>query len=110
MNSTEVIEEVQCSEEREESDQDSAIYESKSVEDYPIEKITAFFEVSEVHTHLPHYSEDCYNLINIKNCIMCKTKPAKGKGYTSGEAFFTSILMNDVEAKVNLDTGAFSPV
>ncbi|MBW0563172.1 hypothetical protein O181_102887 [Austropuccinia psidii MF-1] len=57
--------------------------------------------------HLPPYSDDCYNLINIKNDRMCKTKPTKGKGYTSGASCITSILMNDVEAKVNLDTGAF---
>ncbi|MBW0476215.1 hypothetical protein O181_015930 [Austropuccinia psidii MF-1] len=38
---------------------------------------------------------------------MCKTKPARGKGYTSGESCNTLVLMNDVEAKVNLDTGEF---
>ncbi|MBW0513278.1 hypothetical protein O181_052993 [Austropuccinia psidii MF-1] len=38
---------------------------------------------------------------------MCKTKPARGKGYTAGASCITSVLMNDVESKVNLDTGAF---
>ncbi|MBW0585280.1 hypothetical protein O181_124995 [Austropuccinia psidii MF-1] len=38
---------------------------------------------------------------------MCKTKPARGKGYTAGASCITSILMNDIEAKVNLDTGEF---
>ncbi|MBW0587213.1 hypothetical protein O181_126928 [Austropuccinia psidii MF-1] len=38
---------------------------------------------------------------------MCKTKPARGKGYTAGASCITSILMNDIEAKVSLDTGAF---
>ncbi|MBW0567539.1 hypothetical protein O181_107254 [Austropuccinia psidii MF-1] len=38
---------------------------------------------------------------------MCKTKPARGTGYTSGASCITSILINDTEAKVNLDTGAF---
>ncbi|MBW0500297.1 hypothetical protein O181_040012 [Austropuccinia psidii MF-1] len=38
---------------------------------------------------------------------MCKTKPARGKGSTSGASCITSVLMNDIEAKVNLDTGAF---
>ncbi|MBW0551883.1 hypothetical protein O181_091598 [Austropuccinia psidii MF-1] len=38
---------------------------------------------------------------------MCKTKPARGKGYTAGASCITSILMNGIEAKVNLDTGAF---
>ncbi|MBW0550542.1 hypothetical protein O181_090257 [Austropuccinia psidii MF-1] len=72
-----------------------------------IDNITAFFEVTEVHTHLPLYSEDCYNLINIQDARMCKTKPARGKGYTSGASGITSVLINDVEAKINLDTGAF---
>ncbi|MBW0469950.1 hypothetical protein O181_009665 [Austropuccinia psidii MF-1] len=38
---------------------------------------------------------------------MCKTKPARGKGYTCGASCITSILINDTEAKVNLDTRAF---
>ncbi|MBW0542877.1 hypothetical protein O181_082592 [Austropuccinia psidii MF-1] len=38
---------------------------------------------------------------------MCKTKPARGKGYTAGASFITSILINDTEAKVRLDTGEF---
>ncbi|MBW0478858.1 hypothetical protein O181_018573 [Austropuccinia psidii MF-1] len=38
---------------------------------------------------------------------MCETKPAKGKGYAAGASCITSVLMNDIEAKVNWDTGAF---
>ncbi|MBW0478366.1 hypothetical protein O181_018081 [Austropuccinia psidii MF-1] len=52
VNEVEVNEEVQCAEEKEESDLDSAVSEDSTVEDYPIENITAFFEVTEVHTHL----------------------------------------------------------
>ncbi|MBW0541395.1 hypothetical protein O181_081110 [Austropuccinia psidii MF-1] len=107
INEVQVIEQAHCTEEKEESDHDSAISEETPVEDYPIENITAFFEVTEVHTHLPHYSEDFYNLINIQDARMCKTKPARGKGYTAGASCFTSVLMNDIEYKVNLDTGAF---
>ncbi|MBW0542081.1 hypothetical protein O181_081796 [Austropuccinia psidii MF-1] len=101
------INEVQCTEEKEESDLDSAVSEDTPVEDYPIENITAFFEVTEVHTHLPQYSEDCHNLINIQDSRMCRTKPARGKGYTAGASCITLILMNDIGAKVNLDTRAF---
>ncbi|MBW0572234.1 hypothetical protein O181_111949, partial [Austropuccinia psidii MF-1] len=101
------IGEVHCTEEKEESDQDSAISEDTPVEEYPIENITAFFEVTEVHTHLPQYSEDCYNLINIQDARMCKTKPARGNFYTAGASCITSVLMNDIETKANLDTGAF---
>ncbi|MBW0583017.1 hypothetical protein O181_122732 [Austropuccinia psidii MF-1] len=105
INEAQVIEGIQCNEEKEDSDQDSAVSEDTPVEDYPIKNITDFFEVKEVHTYLPQYSEDCYNLINIQDSRMCKTKPARGKGYTAGSSCITSILMNDIEAKVNLDTG-----
>ncbi|MBW0494631.1 hypothetical protein O181_034346 [Austropuccinia psidii MF-1] len=107
INEVQVIEEAQCTEEKDKYDLDSAVSEHTPVEDYPIENITAFFEVTEVQTHLPHYSEDCHNLINIQDAILCKTKPARGKGYTYGASCITSILINDIEAKVNLDTGAF---
>ncbi|MBW0522309.1 hypothetical protein O181_062024 [Austropuccinia psidii MF-1] len=80
INEFQVIEEFQCNEEKEESDLDSAVSEDTPVEDYPIENLTAFFEVTEIHTHLPQYSEDCHNLINIQASIMCKTKPARAKG------------------------------
>ncbi|MBW0554829.1 hypothetical protein O181_094544 [Austropuccinia psidii MF-1] len=48
------INEAQCNEDKEESDLDSAVSEDTPVEDYPIENITAFFEVTEVHTYFPH--------------------------------------------------------
>ncbi|MBW0534018.1 hypothetical protein O181_073733 [Austropuccinia psidii MF-1] len=80
INEVQVIEEVQFTEEKEEFDLDSAVSEDTSVENYPIENITDFFEVTQVHTHLPQYSEDCHNLINIQDVAMCKTKPARGKG------------------------------
>ncbi|MBW0555111.1 hypothetical protein O181_094826 [Austropuccinia psidii MF-1] len=89
INEVQVIEEVQCTEEKEESDLDSEVSEDTLVEDYPIENITAFFEVTEVHTHLPQYSEDFHNLINIQDSRICKTKPARGEGYTAGASCIT---------------------
>ncbi|MBW0529030.1 hypothetical protein O181_068745 [Austropuccinia psidii MF-1] len=84
INEVQVIEEFQCTEEKEESHLDSAVSEDTPVEDYPIENIIAFFEVTGVHTHFPQYSEDCHNLINIQDARMCKPKPARGEGYTAG--------------------------
>ncbi|MBW0567008.1 hypothetical protein O181_106723 [Austropuccinia psidii MF-1] len=107
INEVQVIEVVQCTEEKEESDLNSAVCEDKPVKEYPIENITASFEVTEVHTHLPEYSEHCHNLIKVQDFRMCKAKPARGKGYTAGESCIKSILINDIEARVYLDTGAF---
>ncbi|MBW0555951.1 hypothetical protein O181_095666 [Austropuccinia psidii MF-1] len=47
------INEVQFTEEKEAYDLDYAVSEDTPVEDYPIENITALFEVAEVHTHSP---------------------------------------------------------
>ncbi|MBW0523672.1 hypothetical protein O181_063387 [Austropuccinia psidii MF-1] len=74
INEVQVIEEVQCTEGKEESDLDSAVSEDTPVEDYTIENITAFFDVTEAHTHWPQYSEDCHNLINIQDARMCAIK------------------------------------
>ncbi|MBW0492766.1 hypothetical protein O181_032481 [Austropuccinia psidii MF-1] len=107
INEVGVIKEVQCTEEGEVSDLDYAVSEDIPVEDYPIENFTAFFEATEVHTHFPQYSQDCHNMINIQDARMCKFKPARGKGYTSEASCITSILINDIEARVNLHTGEF---
>ncbi|MBW0518080.1 hypothetical protein O181_057795 [Austropuccinia psidii MF-1] len=85
INSVQVIEEVQFTEEKGESDLDSAVSEDTPVGYYPIENITAFFEVTEVHNHFPQFSKE----------------------YTAGAFCITSILMNDIEARVNLYTGEF---
>ncbi|MBW0591657.1 hypothetical protein O181_131372 [Austropuccinia psidii MF-1] len=107
INEAQVIEEGQCTEGKEESDLDSSVSEDTPVEDYTVENITVFFEVTEVPTHLPLYREDFHKLINFQDARMCQTKPARGKGYTSGASCMKSILMNGIEAKVNLHTGAF---
>ncbi|MBW0566237.1 hypothetical protein O181_105952 [Austropuccinia psidii MF-1] len=72
-----------------------------------IENINDAFEVTEVHTHLPQYSDEGTDLINVQDAKMKRTKPARGKGYTSGSSCITNIVINNKEAKINLDSGAF---
>ncbi|MBW0570701.1 hypothetical protein O181_110416 [Austropuccinia psidii MF-1] len=107
INKFQVIEEFQSTEEKEESDLDAEVSEDTPVTDFPIEIITAVFEVTEVHINLPQYSEDRHNLINIQDSRVCTTKHAKGQGYAAGASCITSILINDIEPRVNVDTGAF---
>ncbi|MBW0588944.1 hypothetical protein O181_128659 [Austropuccinia psidii MF-1] len=47
------------------------------------------------------------DLIHVKDAKMQKTKPSRGKVYTAGEAFITNIVINNREAKLHLDSGAF---
>ncbi|MBW0564614.1 hypothetical protein O181_104329 [Austropuccinia psidii MF-1] len=47
------------------------------------------------------------DLIHVKDAKMQKTKPARGKGYTGGSSCITNIVINNKEARIHLDSGAF---
>ncbi|MBW0558464.1 hypothetical protein O181_098179 [Austropuccinia psidii MF-1] len=81
--------------------------EEELPEDHSIENINVSFVVTEVHTHLPQYSDECMDLIHVQDAKMQKPKPARGKGYTAGSSCITNIVINNTEAKIHLDSGAF---
>ncbi|MBW0561925.1 hypothetical protein O181_101640 [Austropuccinia psidii MF-1] len=72
-----------------------------------IENINVSFEVTEVHTHLPQYSDECMDLIHVQEFKMQKPKPARGKGYTAGSSCITNIVTNNIVDKIHLASGAF---
>ncbi|MBW0545574.1 hypothetical protein O181_085289 [Austropuccinia psidii MF-1] len=89
-------------------DSDSEPCEEEEVPDeLIIEIINVSIEVRELHTHLPQYSDECMDLINVQDAKMQKTKPARGKGYTAGGSCITNIVIKNREAKLHLDSGAF---
>ncbi|MBW0563827.1 hypothetical protein O181_103542 [Austropuccinia psidii MF-1] len=81
--------------------------EEELQDDLKIENINVSFEVTEVHTQLPQYSDDCMDLIHVHDAEMQKIKPARGKGYTAGSSCIVNIVINNREAKIHLDSGAF---
>ncbi|MBW0562658.1 hypothetical protein O181_102373 [Austropuccinia psidii MF-1] len=81
--------------------------EEELPDELSIENINVSFEVTEVHTHLPQYSDECMDLIHVQDAKMQKTKPARGKGYTAGSSCITNIVINNKEAKIHLYSGAF---
>ncbi|MBW0564100.1 hypothetical protein O181_103815 [Austropuccinia psidii MF-1] len=83
--------------------------EEEIPDELSIENINVSLNVTEVHTHLPQYSDECIDLIHVQDAIMKKTKPARGKGYTVGASCITNIVINKREAKLHLDSGAFFP-
>ncbi|MBW0586216.1 hypothetical protein O181_125931 [Austropuccinia psidii MF-1] len=54
--------------------------EEELPDELSVENINVSFEVMEVHTHLPQYSDECMDLIYVQDSKMQKTKPARGKG------------------------------
>ncbi|MBW0539620.1 hypothetical protein O181_079335 [Austropuccinia psidii MF-1] len=81
--------------------------EEELPEELSIENINVSFEVREVHTHLPQYSDECMDLIHVKDAKIQKTKPARGKGYTAGSSCITNIVINNREAKRHFDSALF---
>ncbi|MBW0490094.1 hypothetical protein O181_029809 [Austropuccinia psidii MF-1] len=89
-------------------DSDSEPSEEEEVPDeLSIENIKVSLEVTEVHTDLPQYIDECMDLIHVQDAKIQKAKPARGKGYTAGESCVTHIVINNMEAKLHLDSGAF---
>ncbi|MBW0476955.1 hypothetical protein O181_016670 [Austropuccinia psidii MF-1] len=89
-------------------DSDSEPSEEEEIPDeFSIKNINVSFEFTEVHTHLSQYSNECMDLIHVQDAKMQKTKPVRGKGYTAGASCITNIVINNREAKLDLDSGAF---
>ncbi|MBW0521047.1 hypothetical protein O181_060762 [Austropuccinia psidii MF-1] len=63
--------------------------EEELPDELSIENINVSFEVTEVHTHLLQYSDECMDFIHVQDAKMQKTKPAIGKGYTAGSSCIT---------------------
>ncbi|MBW0541162.1 hypothetical protein O181_080877 [Austropuccinia psidii MF-1] len=68
-----------------------------------IESINVSFEVTEVNNHLHQFSDECMDLIHVKYTEMQIAKPARVKVYTDGSSRITNIVVNNKEAKINLD-------
>ncbi|MBW0536405.1 hypothetical protein O181_076120, partial [Austropuccinia psidii MF-1] len=81
--------------------------EEELPDELSIENINVSFEVTEAHTHLPQYSDECKDLIHVQDAKMQETNTARGKGYTAGSSCITNIVTNNREAKIHLDSGAF---
>ncbi|MBW0505253.1 hypothetical protein O181_044968 [Austropuccinia psidii MF-1] len=47
------------------------------------------------------------DLINVQDAKMQKTKTSRGRGYSDGSSCITNIVINNREAKLHLDSGAF---
>ncbi|MBW0505898.1 hypothetical protein O181_045613 [Austropuccinia psidii MF-1] len=89
-----------------ESDSEPSEEEELS-EKLSIENINVSFEVTEVHTHLQQYRDECMDFINVQDAKIQKIKPPRGKVYTAESSFITNIVTNNKEAKINFDSGAF---
>ena len=64
----------------------------------------------ECDNHLPQEWTSGKEVTNISEARLMKTKPSRGKGYTAGKSNITSVIFNDQEADLLLDSGAFCSI
>ncbi|MBW0508653.1 hypothetical protein O181_048368 [Austropuccinia psidii MF-1] len=110
-----IINEIEIVKDDTKETNDFSVHESDSEpseeEEFPdelnLENINVSFEIIEVPTHLPQYRDECMDLIHVQDVKMQKVKPARGKGYTAGSSCITNIVINNREAKIHIDSGAF---
>ncbi|MBW0558262.1 hypothetical protein O181_097977 [Austropuccinia psidii MF-1] len=86
------------------SDDKSSIFSQSSKY---IENINATFYMMEAYSHLPQLSNGQLDLSKIQYAQLMKTKPNRGKGYTSGYSCITEAVIDNKPTKCLLDPGAF---
>ncbi|MBW0514234.1 hypothetical protein O181_053949 [Austropuccinia psidii MF-1] len=84
-------------------DNKSSIFSESSND---IENINVTFDIMESYSHLPQLRNGQSDLSKAQYSQLMKTKPNKGKGFTSGNSCITEVLINDETTKMLLDPGA----
>ncbi|MBW0476489.1 hypothetical protein O181_016204 [Austropuccinia psidii MF-1] len=72
-----------------------------------INNIYLIYEVPDVNSNLLQAGTSDTSLKNIQDAKLYRTKPAKGMGYTAIKSIIFIVIVENQEAKVNLDTGAY---
>ncbi|MBW0572471.1 hypothetical protein O181_112186 [Austropuccinia psidii MF-1] len=110
----EIVETESHNDKEEESDSEKETEESETSESDAINIINAqinnidrIYEVLDVNSNLPQVGTSDTNLTNVQDAKLYRTKPAKGMGYTDGKSSISIAMVDNQEAKVNLDTGAY---
>ncbi|MBW0536653.1 hypothetical protein O181_076368 [Austropuccinia psidii MF-1] len=110
----EIVETEDHNDKEEESDSEKDTEESEPSESDEINIINAqihnidlIYEVLDVNSSLPQVGTSDTSLKNIQDAKLYRNKPEKGMGYTSGKSSISIVMVENQEAKVNLDTGAY---
>ncbi|MBW0535917.1 hypothetical protein O181_075632 [Austropuccinia psidii MF-1] len=88
----------------ENSDDKSSIFSESSKD---IENIDSTFDIMKSYSHLPQLINSQLDLSKIQDAQLMKTKPNRGKGYTSGKSCITEVVIDNKPNKPLLDPGAF---
>ncbi|MBW0519313.1 hypothetical protein O181_059028 [Austropuccinia psidii MF-1] len=110
----EIVEKEDHNDKEEEFDSEKDTEESETAKSGRINIINAqikniylIYEVLDVNSNLQQVGTSDTILKNIQYAKFYRTKPAKQMGYTAGKSSISIFMVENQEAKVNLDTGAY---
>ncbi|MBW0593613.1 hypothetical protein O181_133328, partial [Austropuccinia psidii MF-1] len=106
----EIVETENHNDKEEESDSEKEKEDSEASESDEINinnNIDIIYEVLDVNSNLPQVGTSDTNLTNVQDSKLYRAKSAKGMGYIAGKLGISIVMVNNQEAKVNLDTGAY---
>ncbi|MBW0544762.1 hypothetical protein O181_084477 [Austropuccinia psidii MF-1] len=72
-----------------------------------INNIDLTSKVLDVNSSLPQVGKSVTSLTNIQDAKHYSTKLSKGMGYTPGKSSISIVMVENQQARVNLDTGAY---
>ncbi|MBW0514062.1 hypothetical protein O181_053777 [Austropuccinia psidii MF-1] len=110
----EIVEAENHNDKEEESDSERETEESETsksdeinIINVQIYDIDIVYKVLDVISNLPQVKTSDTNLTNVQDAKLYRNKPARGMGYTAGKSSISIVMVDNQEAKVNLDTGAY---
>ncbi|MBW0538574.1 hypothetical protein O181_078289 [Austropuccinia psidii MF-1] len=110
----EIVETEDHNDKEDESESEKEMEESETSESGAINIINAqiknidlTYEILDLNANLPQVYISDTRLTNIQDAKLHRTKPSKGMGYTAGKSSVTILLVENKEAKVNLDEGKY---
>ncbi|MBW0543144.1 hypothetical protein O181_082859 [Austropuccinia psidii MF-1] len=110
----EIVETEDHNDKEEESDSEKDIEESETSEsdetniiNAQINNIYSIYQVLDVNSNLPQVGTYEKSLTNIQDAKFNRIKPEKGMGYTADKSSISIVMVENQEAKLNLDTGAY---
>ncbi|MBW0584717.1 hypothetical protein O181_124432 [Austropuccinia psidii MF-1] len=110
----EIVETEDQNEKEEESDTEKETEDSETSEsdviniiNAQINNINIIYEVLDVNSNLPQVGTSDTQLTNLQDAKVYRIKPLKGMQFTAGKSSIIIVMVDNQEARVSLDTGAY---
>ncbi|MBW0511655.1 hypothetical protein O181_051370 [Austropuccinia psidii MF-1] len=101
------IKEEEANSEKDTEESETSESDEINIINAQINNIDLIYEVLDINSNLPKVGKSDTSLTKMQDSKFYRTIPAKGMGYTAGKLSISIVMVENQEAKINLDTGAY---